>query len=159
MLSMLDREVMQAQTASTDGAASPEAVTELILRIFRVNGRLLLAGDQLVAPLGLTSARWQVMGGIVAADRPLPVVGLARELGVSRQAVQRIVNELEHESIVEFEVNPQHKRAQLVVLTEQGRQLYEQTLVRQRPWAAHLVAGLTASQVATSCKALDLLLE
>ncbi|MEM7211572.1 MAG: MarR family transcriptional regulator, partial [Pseudomonadota bacterium] len=39
-----------------------EAVTALILDVFRLNGRLLLAGDRLVSELGLTSARWQILG-------------------------------------------------------------------------------------------------
>ena len=40
------------------------AVTQLILDVFRLNGRLLIAGDRLVGELGLTSARWQVLGAI-----------------------------------------------------------------------------------------------
>ena len=40
--------------------SKPEAVilTEIMLTVFRVNGRLLEKGDQLVEPLNLTSARW-----------------------------------------------------------------------------------------------------
>jgi len=144
--------------ADPDQSACPEAVTELILRIFRANGRLLLAGDQLVAPLRLTSARWQVLGSIAAAEQPQPVAGLARELGVTRQAVQRIVNELALEGVVALQSNPHHKRAQLVVLTDRGQELFEQALALQRPWAAGLAQGLTGSQVAAACDALDALL-
>lgn len=150
---------MRAQPSSTDDAASPEAITELILRIFRANGRLLLAGDQLVAPLGLTSARWQLLGSIAAVEQPQPVAGLARNMGVTRQAVQRTANDLEREGVVAFRLNPRHKRAQLVVLTDHGRDLFERTLVLQRPWVAELAGGLTESQIATACDALDLLLE
>lgn len=146
---------MPGRAASTDDAASAEAVTELILCIFRTNGRLLLAGDQLVAALGLTSARWQVLGSVAAAEQPQPVVGLARDMGVTRQAVQRIVNDLEREGVVAFRPNPQHKRAQLVVLTERGRELFERALALQRPWAAGLAQCLTQSQVAAACDALD----
>ena len=42
------------------------ALTDLILDLFRVNSLILTAGDRLVAPLGLTSARWQIVGAIVA---------------------------------------------------------------------------------------------
>lgn len=34
----------------------------LILEVFRLNGTLIAQGDQKVAPFGLSSARWQVMG-------------------------------------------------------------------------------------------------
>jgi hypothetical protein len=47
------------------------ATTELILETFRLNGLLLEAGDRLVADIGLTSARWQVLGAIALAPVPL----------------------------------------------------------------------------------------
>src|SRR5205814_345438 len=55
-------------------------VTELILEVFRLNGRLLAAGDRLVADLGLTSARWQVLGAIALASSPMPVAWIARNM-------------------------------------------------------------------------------
>jgi hypothetical protein len=62
--------------------------------------------------LGLTSARWQILGAIVAAERPQPVAWLARNLGANRQNVQRIINDLHKEGLVAFEPNPHHRRAQ-----------------------------------------------
>ena len=61
--------------------ATGDALTDLILDFFRLNSLLLTAGDRLVAELGLTSARWQVLGAIVAAERPQPVAWLARDMG------------------------------------------------------------------------------
>ena len=140
-----------------DEPAEPAELTDLILRIFRANGRLLLAGDQLVAPLGLTSARWQLLGSIAASDRPQPVVGLARDMGISRQAVQRIVNDLEREGVVSFQPNPRHKRAQLVTFTGQGQALYERALALQRPWVTGLADGLSNIQVKSACNTLEAL--
>ena len=57
----------------------------LILEVFRLNGRLLAAGDELVAPLGLTSARWQVLGAIALSTVNQPVAHLAHALGLQRQ--------------------------------------------------------------------------
>jgi hypothetical protein len=37
-------------------------LTDLVLEVFRLNGRLLAAGDRLSKTVGLTSARWQVLG-------------------------------------------------------------------------------------------------
>ena len=50
-----------------------DALTNLMLDLFRLNSLLLTAGDRLVARLGLTSARWQILGAIVDAERPQPV--------------------------------------------------------------------------------------
>ena len=86
---------------------------------------LLTVGDRLAAGLGLTSARWQILGAITSAERPQPVAWLARDLGANRQNVQRIVNDLHKEGLVAFEVNPHHRRAQLVTLTEKGRRTFE----------------------------------
>ena len=41
-----------------------DALTDLILDLFRLNSLILTAGDRLVARLGLTSARWQILGAI-----------------------------------------------------------------------------------------------
>ncbi|HKR44962.1 MAG TPA: MarR family winged helix-turn-helix transcriptional regulator, partial [Paraburkholderia sp.] len=96
----------------------------MILDLFRLNNRLLSAGDRLVAEVGLTSARWQILGTIAAGDRPQPVAWLARDIGAHRQNVQRIVNELEAEGLVSFEPNPHHRRAALVVLTDKGMRAF-----------------------------------
>lgn len=96
---------------------SARAVTELILETFRLNGRLLEAGDRLTAPFGLTSARWQVLGAAASEGRPLGVAQIARRMGLTRQAVQRVVHDLERLGFVELAENPDHKRAKLVVLT------------------------------------------
>src|SRR5690606_39459435 len=101
-----------------------DALTDLILTLFRVNNLTLTWGDRLVAPFGLTSARWQVLGAIVFAERPQPVAWLARDLGANRQNVQRIVNDLHKEGLIVFEPNPHHRRAQLVVLTDKRKQTY-----------------------------------
>ncbi|MEM7068734.1 MAG: MarR family winged helix-turn-helix transcriptional regulator [Pseudomonadota bacterium] len=127
-----------------------EAVTELILDVFRLNGRLLIAGDRLVADLGLTSARWQVLGAIAYAERPEPVSWHARNMGVHRQGVQRIVNELEKEGIVEFQPNPHHKRAHLVVLSTKGKNLFEQALKIQAPWVNALSTDLTSKEISAA---------
>ena len=134
-----------------------EAVTALILDVFRLNGRLLLAGDRLVADLGLTSARWQILGAIAYAERPESVAWHARTMGVHRQGIQRIVNEMEKEGIVEFQPNPHHKRAQLVMLTPKGQKLFEAAIALQIPWVNDLSRGLSASDIATTQEVIGLL--
>jgi DNA-binding MarR family transcriptional regulator len=127
--------------------ASETPLTELILQSFRLHGRLLAAGDALVADLGLTSARWQVLGAVSMSPLPLPVAHIARNMGLARQSVQRIVSELVSEGVLRLERNPHHARAQLVVPTERGAAVYEAARARQGPWAAALSKGLAGHDI------------
>ncbi|MCZ7594804.1 MAG: MarR family transcriptional regulator [Hyphomicrobium sp.] len=126
-----------------------DALSNLMLDLFRLNSLLLTAGDRLVAQLGLTSARWQILGAIVAAERPQPVAWLARDMGANRQNVQRIINDLHKEELVAFEANPHHRRAQLVVLTDKGRRTFEAAMELQAPWVNSLADGLAVKDLET----------
>jgi DNA-binding MarR family transcriptional regulator len=124
-----------------------DALTGLILDLFRLNSLLLTAGDRLVAPLRLTSARWQILGAVAYAERPEPVAWLARGLGANRQNVQRIVNDLQGDGLVAFAANPHHRRAQLVVLTDKGRQTFEAAMRLQVPWVTGLADGFLVKDI------------
>jgi DNA-binding MarR family transcriptional regulator len=119
---------------------SGEALTDLILEIFRVNGDLLAAGDQITRPFGQTSARWQVLGAL--ADRALPVAGIARDMGLARQSVQRTTDLLAVDGLVEYATNPAHRRAKLVRLTPAGRRLIAEISQQQIAWANDLADKL-----------------
>ncbi len=129
---------------------SGNALTDLVLELFRLNNRLLAAGDRLVARLGLTSARWKVLGTIAAAERPQPVAWLARDMGGNRQNVQRIVNDLANNGLVEFQPNPHHRRAQLVVLTDTGKRAFDDAMRLQAPWINELSEGLQVTDIETT---------
>lgn len=133
------------------------ALSSMILDLFRVSSGLLTQGDRLVAPLGLTSARWQVLGTIIKAERPQPVAWLARDMGANRQNVQRIVNDLAREGWVEFADNPHHRRAALVVLTEKGRAVFDAAMALEAPWVNALAEGLAVEDIARVQQLLDIL--
>ncbi|TDG03819.1 MarR family transcriptional regulator [Paraburkholderia guartelaensis] len=124
-----------------------ELLSSIMLDLFRLNSGLLTSGDRLVEGLGLTSARWQMLGAISAAERPQPVAWIARDLGANRQNVQRIVNDLANDGLVRFEANPHHRRAQLVVLTDEGRQAFEAAMRLQAPWVNRLSDGVTVNEI------------
>lgn len=135
-------------TNTTTHRTSPgKALTAFVLDLFRVNSLLLTTGDRLVASLGLTSARWQILGAINSSESAQPVAWLARNLGANRQNVQRIINDLYKEGLVTFEPNPHHRRAQLVVLTDKGRQALEATTRLQVPWINSVASGLEVDEI------------
>jgi DNA-binding MarR family transcriptional regulator len=118
------------------------AFTALLLEVFRLNGRLLAAGDRLTADLGLTAARWQVLGAIEAG--PLSVAQIARAMGLARQSVQRLADALAAEGVVAYRDNPEHRRAKLVALTADGRRRLDRLNRRQVAWANHVGRGIPA---------------
>ena len=128
-------------------ADSAQAMTGLILEVFRLNGALLEAGDGLVSDIGLTSARWQVLGGIAYSEDPRPVAWVAQDMGLSRQAVQRIVNDLRKAGLVELQTNPRHARAKLVLLTKVGQRCLAQASERQAKWVEELAKGLEPENI------------
>jgi DNA-binding MarR family transcriptional regulator len=124
-----------------------DALSDLIVEIFRINGRLLVAGDRLVADLGLTSARWQVIGAIAIAGQPQTVPAIARTMGLTRQAVQRLINEVMADGLVEARTNPNHRRARLFSLTSAGAAAFAGATARQAPWAEALAAGGSVAEI------------
>jgi DNA-binding MarR family transcriptional regulator len=133
---------------------SGEAATEVILSIFRANGLLLASGDQLGANEGLTSARWQDMGAIALADRPLTVPQIARRMGITRQSVHATVKRLVADGLVEFAPNVDHRRSQLVQLTELGKRGYAALDRRQAEWVNRLALGIKRSELETAARVL-----
>ncbi len=132
-------------TLTPKGTLFRDVLTEL----FALRAVMLDSAEQLTAPVGLTSARWQILGAMTSAERPQPVAWLARDLGANRQNVQRIVNDLHKEGLVAFEVNPHHRRAQLVTLTEKGRRTFEAAMELQAPWVNGLSDGLSVKEIET----------
>lgn len=121
---------------------SPEgaAATELILALFRSNGLLLAAGDRLSRPLGLSSARWQVLGAL--AEGPATATEAARRMGLRRQSVQRLVDVLAQDGLVQLLPNPRHQRAMLVALSARGERIYGQIDQLQTAWINEISQGL-----------------
>jgi DNA-binding MarR family transcriptional regulator len=119
----------------------------LVLEVFRLNGALIRHGDALVKPLGLTSARWQVLGSIAHGQGTFSVARLADNMGLARQSVQRIVDELAEAGLVGFADNPAHKRARLVVMTPRGHRVFARATEIWAPVADAMLAGLDPRQL------------
>src|SRR5262245_20109448 len=117
---------------SMQRTSSSQAFTELILEVFRLNGRLLSAGDALTRPVRQTSARWQVLGSLDEEGRTVADIG--RGMGLTRQSVQRTTDLLEADGLLSYVENPAHQRAKLAVLTSRGRATLEAITARQIEW-------------------------
>lgn len=128
---------MTTQRAATD---VQQVLSDCALLTFRLNGQLLRVGDGLARPVGLTAAWWQVLGAVLPA--PLPVSGIAREMGMARQSVQRIADLLVERGLASYRDNPVHARAKLLVVTDGGLDA-----VRRIGPAHHRVAGALVAEL------------
>ncbi len=137
--------------------SKPEAVilTEIMLTVFRVNGRLLEKGDQLVEPLNLTSARWQVLGAVALAVLPLSAPQIAEAMGITRQGAQKQLNMLEEHGFFERSPNPRHQRSPLYALTDLGNRAFAKAMALEAIWANGLVVGLPLQDLKNTLKTLN----
>jgi DNA-binding MarR family transcriptional regulator len=131
-----------------------EVFAKIAVAIFRVNERLFEKGNELVAPLGMTSARWQVIAPIALSGQALSCPQIAASMGVSRQGAQKQLNLALEDGLVVTEPNPRHARSLLYQLTEAGRRSHEQAMERQAPWARALVQGLSSADLETTLRVL-----
>ena len=99
-------------------------IQRLAADLFDVAGAMRRDGEAIARRVGQTQARWQVMW-IAAADT-VTVPTIARRLGVTRQNVQRIANDLMSNRLATFDANPDHRRSPLLRLTPHGRQILDQ---------------------------------
>jgi DNA-binding MarR family transcriptional regulator len=99
--------------------AFPGLVPLIVADIFELAGAFRRHGDSLAGTIGQSQARWQVLSAASAEPRTVPQI--ARRLGVSRQAVQRLANLLVEDGSARFESNPDHLGSPHLILTERGR--------------------------------------
>ncbi len=91
----------------------------LVAEVFELAGVLRRDGEAIAKLAGQTQARWQVMW--IAATGRFSVAMLARRLGLTRQSVQRVADQLVAEELASYEPNPDHRRSPLLILTADGR--------------------------------------
>ncbi|GAA2136226.1 MarR family winged helix-turn-helix transcriptional regulator [Glycomyces algeriensis] len=124
----------------------PELLSGMALAVFKLNGQFLEIAEGLARPVGLTAAHWQVLGAVLKT--PLPVAGIAREMGITRQSVQRIADILAENGMVEYLPNPAHRRAKLVAPTEQGLAAVQQIGPAHAAFADRMCEALGDEQAA-----------
>ncbi|MFV8753159.1 MarR family winged helix-turn-helix transcriptional regulator [Nannocystaceae bacterium ST9] len=122
-------------------SAAGDALSALVVSVFRLHGALIDVGDaRLAGPAGQSSARWQVLAAI--DESPRAVAEIARMLGLARQSVQRVADDVVEAGLATYEPNPLHRRAKLLMLTTTGRATLETIQAAQRAWANELGAKI-----------------
>jgi DNA-binding MarR family transcriptional regulator len=117
MLSIQGKDEPMSQPTGDD----PDAFALLVADVFDAAGVLRRYGERTAASAGQTQARWQLLSVVSDGDWTVPMA--AERLGTSRQAVQRIANELVADGLAVFEDNPRHRRSPFLRLNGEGRRV------------------------------------
>lgn len=129
-----------------------DLLSGLALASFQLNGQFLDVAEGLARPVGLTAAWWQVLGAVLR--QPLSVADIAREMGITRQSVQRIADLLVARELAEYQPNPAHRRAKLVSPTAAGRDAVSAIDPAHAAFASRLVGVLGRDELADTLAAL-----
>jgi DNA-binding MarR family transcriptional regulator len=130
---------------NVDDGERMDAWTKFAESLFRVNGLILEAGESISRPIGQSSARWQVLGGL--GYGPKTVADMAREIGHARQSVQRVADVLASEGLVAYRDKPGDRRTALLELTPAGMKVLTAIYHRQVEWSRRVVSKLSPEQL------------
>lgn len=138
---------MSLRAPNTGRTAAGDALTDLVLPVFELNGEFLAAAKDISEPVGLTPAWWQVLGATL--NEALPVAEIARRvgLGLARQSVQRTADVLVDKGWAVYRDNPQHRRAKLLEPTPTGRETLLRLRTAQHAWANSVGAAVGATEL------------
>ncbi|TDC83849.1 MarR family transcriptional regulator [Nonomuraea deserti] len=120
----------------------------LVADVFEAAGALRRLGEHTAQSQGLTQARWQVLS--VASEEALTVPQAARRLGVSRQNVQRVANDLVALGHAAYEPNPDHRGSPLLTLTLSGREALARVTARASALHRELFAALADEEISAA---------
>ncbi|MEV6181151.1 MarR family winged helix-turn-helix transcriptional regulator [Streptomyces sp. NPDC052016] len=123
------------------------------LGVFRLNGQFLAVAEELARPSGLTAAWWQVLGAVLT--EPLPVSGIARAMGITRQSVQRVADLLVDRRLAEYRPNPAHRRAKLLAPTDEGRAAISRIDPGHAAFADRLAQAYGEAELAETVRVLE----
>lgn len=102
-----------------------KALHDLFTEVFALHAALSRVMDAVHEQAGLRTPQIRIMR-LLNRSGPATVPDVAARLGVSRQFVQVVCNELLDRGFLEYADNPRHKRSKLAALTPAGRRALQQ---------------------------------
>ncbi|NUN66964.1 MarR family transcriptional regulator (plasmid) [Pseudanabaena biceps] len=120
-----------------------------------MNATVQKSGTHLTQGMGLTNARWQTLTELFALEKRVTVSELARHMGLTRQAVQRLADDMVRDNLVEFAENIGDARAMHLLLTEAGKAIYYEALEREWQWTNAIAEEFSAEQITSAVALLE----
>jgi len=119
----------------------PEDTVAIILRdVYQLAGVLRRWGDRVAARSGQTQVRWQVLRAASAGTRTVPQI--ARRLGLTRQSVQRVAQQLIEEGYARYIWNKDQPRSPILRPTMRSRDRLDNMAAAASAFHKDLAGGL-----------------
>ncbi|MFD7013170.1 MarR family winged helix-turn-helix transcriptional regulator [Streptomyces sp. NPDC059928] len=146
----------------TDRALASDELTDRLTEVFNLVGPLYRRTqrkvEQDVSVEGLSVGVRAVLN-LLREHGSMTVPQMGRAQALSRQFVQRMVNDAAERDLVESVPNPTHKRSSLIRLTEHGRTAITAVTDRERALLRQVGVDLTDTEVDACLRVLSRLLE
>lgn len=114
---------------------------DLFREVFKLQAALSRIMDKVHEQAGLSTSQHKIMGALIHIG-PGTVPDMAAVLGVSRQFVQTVCNDLLSRGFIEFTDNPRHKRSKLASLTESGCIAFRQARQKENEIIEQAMPGI-----------------
>jgi DNA-binding MarR family transcriptional regulator len=134
------------QHKATNTGGKIDDLDQIIVDIRGCFQLLRAVSDEMCRDFALTAATRAVLEYVVVQG-PATVSQIARIKLMSRQSIQELANHLETEGLVELQVNPSHRRAPLIAVSERGRAQFSELRSYERRLLKRLVAHFDTSQL------------
>ncbi|MGW3209952.1 MarR family winged helix-turn-helix transcriptional regulator [Streptomyces sp. NPDC001135] len=137
------------RTAATT-EPSPDELAERLTAVFDLVGPLYRRVHRKVeqtAPLEGLSVGVRAVLDLLRTQGPLTVPQMGRAQALSRQFVQRMVNDAARRGLVESVANPAHRRSPLIRLTDPGRAAIGAVRAREHALLRRVGGDLTPADV------------
>ncbi|MFD7496272.1 MarR family winged helix-turn-helix transcriptional regulator [Streptomyces sp. NPDC059832] len=148
----------------TDNAPplAPEELAHRLTEVFALVGPLYRRVQRKVeqaAPIEGLSVGVRAVLDLLREHGPMTVPQMGRAQALSRQFVQRMVNDAAARRLVETIPNPAHQRSSLVRLTESGRAAITAALTREQFLLRQVDGDLTDADVTACVRVLGRMLD
>ncbi|WP_433211041.1 MarR family winged helix-turn-helix transcriptional regulator [Microtetraspora malaysiensis] len=147
--------------SETDRDPASEELTDRLSEVFDLVGPLYRRAYRKVeqdAPIEGLSVGVRAVLNMLRENGPMTVPQMGRAQALSRQFVQRMVNDAAARGLVESVPNPAHKRSLLIRLTGEGRAAITAVFDRERAVLRQVGGDLTDDDITACIRVLSRLL-
>ena len=114
--------------------------------MLELDGQLKRETEAMTAARGQTPSRWKVLTAAGCEVRTVPQI--ARRMGMTRQGVQRIADQLVGDGLAEYVDNPDHRSSPHLRLTAAGRAIDDALADDHARWSNRVARRLDGDALA-----------